>query len=254
MQADLFKPKWLAAHLLVAGLVALFVSLGFWQLGRLEERRALNAVIADRYNADPVSLEALEGEPPAAIEYRRVLVNGVYLPAEEVLIRSQVYLGTAGFHVVTPMGGTSASSVLVNRGWVPLGVEEAPGSVAPPSQETTEILGWVHLTQERPPLGPEEPPGDIDVMNRVDINRIQTQVPYPLLDIYVVEISENESGELPVTAAPPDFTDEGPHFAYAFQWFGFALIAAVGYPFLIREKNRRPQSDGNGLANSSTTS
>ena len=30
--------------------------------------------------------------------------------------------------------------------------------------------------------------------------------------------------------------DEGPHFNYAVQWFGFALVALIGAGFVVREK------------------
>jgi surfeit locus 1 family protein len=46
------------------------------------------------------------------------------------------------------------------------------------------------------------------------------------------------AAELPVTALPPSFDDEGSHLAYAIQWFSFALIGLVGYLFLIRRSAR----------------
>jgi cytochrome oxidase assembly protein ShyY1 len=47
-----------------------------------------------------------------------------------------------------------------------------------------------------------------------------------------------EGSELPVPVDPPDFTNEGPHLAYAIQWFGFAAVTLVGFYFLIRRKGR----------------
>jgi LPXTG-motif cell wall-anchored protein len=42
--------------------------------------------------------------------------------------------------------------------------------------------------------------------------------------------------ELPLPTDPPDFSNEGPHLGYALQWFGFALVALVGFFFLVRKK------------------
>jgi len=41
--------------------------------------------------------------------------------------------------------------------------------------------------------------------------------------------------ELPIPVDPPTFDDEGPHLAYAVQWFSFLAIGLVGYGFLIRK-------------------
>lgn len=232
------SPKWIIAHLAVAALAATFVFLGMWQLHRLEERRETNRVGAERFSMEPVPFEVLENQDPKAIEYRRVTVTGRPLPGHEVLIRSQVYLGTAGYHLIVPVSHRDATEVLVNRGWVPLGTE--PGTVDHGGDDKMNITieGWVSLTEERPPLGPLDPPsGVLTVMNRVDIDRIreQTNPRVSLANVYIVEVREQGSGP-PFSLSPPDFGDEGPHLGYAIQWFGFTAVLVVGYAFLARRR------------------
>ena len=82
-------------------------------------------------------------------------------------------------------------------------------------------------------------------MNRVDLVRIQQQVDFPLLPAYLVS-TETGGSELPIPAETPEFDEEGPHLAYAVQWFGFALVLAVGWFFFVRRQTTR--------ASSSTTS
>ncbi len=74
-------------------------------------------------------------------------------------------------------------------------------------------------------------------MNRVDIDRIeqQTDPGVDLADVYIVEMGEWGSSP-PFPIDPPDFSDEGPHFAYAVQWFGFTAVLAIGYVFLTRRR------------------
>jgi surfeit locus 1 family protein len=43
---------------------------------------------------------------------------------------------------------------------------------------------------------------------------------------------------LPIPPSPPDFSDEGPHLAYAVQWFSFAVIGLVGYVLLLGRARR----------------
>lgn len=222
-------------------LAVVFVRLGVWQLDRLEERRELNQVTRERFIAEPVPLgQALDaaGGDLESLEFRRVTVTGEFDPNEEVLIRSQVHLGQAGFHVITPLIVEEGLAVLVNRGWVPLTMDSVPVEATPPSGRVL-VEGWVALTETRPPLGQEEPPGELQVLNRVDIGRIGEQTAYPLASVYVVAIGERGT-ELPVPVKEPDFESEGSHLAYAIQWFGFALIGVVGFYFLYRRKGRQP--------------
>jgi surfeit locus 1 family protein len=166
-----------------------------------------------------------------SLEYRRVIIDGVFDPGEEVLIRSQVELGNAGFHVITPLV-SEEWVVLVNRGWVPLYMDQPPVDASPEPGEV-QIEGWVQLTESRPALGPEDQPGEQVVFNRVDIGRIVEQTPYSLAPVYVVAMGGRE---LPIPVDSPDFTDQGPHLGYAIQWFGFALVASIGFFFLLRRQ------------------
>lgn len=240
MLPALRQPKWLVALVVVLALSALFVRLGFWQLERLEERRVENRSGSARFGADPVDLGTALADAGGDLErlrYRRVTVTGVFDAGNEMLIRSQVHLGQAGFHVITPLRRDEGQGVLVNRGWVPLTEDEPPVDPPPPEGEV-EVTGWVSLTQPRPPLGREDPPGNQQVLSRVDVGRIAEQLPYPLAPVYVVSLEEG-SGGLPAPARPPDLGDEGPHLGYAIQWFGFAAIGVVGFYFLLRRKGVR---------------
>lgn len=254
MTGDLLRPKWLLAHLAVSVLAFGFIVLGLWQLDRHRERLIGNERGAARLAELPVPLNLLldgDGDPDP-IQFRRAIVEGVFDTESEVLVRSQVHLGEAGFHVVTPLVGEGGTAVLVNRGWVPLTLDRVPVVEASPPPGRVTVEGWVEPSRERPAFGPEDPSsGRLTVVNRVDIGRIQAQVAYPLAPVYVVQTG-GEAGTLPEPVRPPDFDDAGPHLGYAIQWFGFALVGVVGYVFLIRR--RRRSSQGTANARSSTTS
>lgn len=239
------RPGWAIATAVVLIVAAVFVGLGFWQLDRLEQRQALNAIQESRIAMEPQPLADLLGDDLIdlrSVEYRRVIVEGEFDPSEEVLIRSQVELGQAGFHVVTPLVLEEGRAVLVNRGWVPLVMDSPPVPSSPP-EGNVSTEGWIHLTQIRPPLGAQEPTGDLEVLNRVDIDRIGQQMPYDLESVYVVAMGEG-GDELPILVDTPDFTAEGSHLAYAIQWFGFALVGLVGFFFLLRRRAKEAESPG----------
>jgi surfeit locus 1 family protein len=226
------------AHVVVLVISVVFVSLGMWQLRRLDERRLANTVGESRFEAEPVDatlLVSAAGSDLDSLNDRRALATGVFVPESEVLIRSQVYREVAGFHVITPLLTEDGSAMLVNRGWVPLEMDQVPVTAAPPPTGEVTVEGWLAPTQERRAPGPRDPEdGRLVALNRVDIERIQDQVSLPLSPVYLVAMGEWEA-ELPIPVDPPTFDDEGPHLAYAVQWFSFLAIGLVGYGFLIRK-------------------
>lgn len=226
--------------LIVLGLAAGFVRLGIWQLDRHDEVGELNRVGESRLSEPVVEwstlIESAVGDP-GSLTYRRARVQGVFDPEEEVLIRSQIHLGSAGFHVITPLVLEDGSAVLVNRGWVPLALDTVPVTQASPPAGESTIEGWVESTRTRPLLGPKDPPaGRLEVMSRVDIERIQVQTSHELAGVYLVSTGGGEA-ELPAPVSPPGFDDDGPHLGYAIQWFGFALVGLIGYPALVRRRS-----------------
>src|SRR5690606_12189944 len=83
------RPKWVFGHVLCLFLIVLFVNLGFWQLRRLDEKQARNALIEARTDAAPIDLADALAAGPEAARYRRVVATGRWLPDDTVLIRSR---------------------------------------------------------------------------------------------------------------------------------------------------------------------
>jgi surfeit locus 1 family protein len=234
-------PRWLAAHVIVVIVVGAFIRLGIWQIDRLGERRALNETIAGRMEMPPVGLdELLAGVPESEREFRRVTVTGIYNVDQEVLIRSRTYNGEAGFHVVTPLVSDTGLTVLINRGWVPLDLNEPPVVPALPPRDPVEVSGTVRDSQTAPSLGPNDPPdGRLERLYWVDIPRLQQQIPEVLAPVSIDLSSQvpAQIGQLPVPVTARELT-EGSHQAYAIQWFAFALIGIGGYATLLRRQRR----------------
>ena len=249
------RPRWIVFSVLVVSVTVACVVLGFWQLGRLDERRASNAVLGSRLAREPVSLadvrnaiKPIDGieTDPADYEFTRVTANGVLTDEGSVLVRSQVVSGQAGAHAVFPLDLEDGTAVLVNVGWFPLGV--APGRAAdlfPPSGRI-ELTGLLRADQRRPAFGRREAEGHLDTVARIDIGRIQEQVGLPLLPFWIQLVGPDDPQRLPIPVPVPA-VDEGSHFSYAIQWFSFGSIALVGYVALMRRElgpARRRQPEG----------
>ena len=196
---------------IMAGLIAaLCISAGVWQLGRLEQRRARNAVLKARLALPPLEVRPALGADSA--RWRRVVATGVYDFSAERTWPGRSFQGTPGVALITPLRLTDGSAVLVDRGWVysPDAFHVDHTTYREPATATVTGIALV------PPRGR----GDVDVAGFLPF-------------VIQVEGRDPASG-LPRRWPAPVF-DNGPHLSYAIQWFSFALIALVGTAVMIRK-------------------
>ena len=234
------RPKWVVGHLLCLTLIVLFVNLGMWQLRRLDERQERNARIEARRDAEPVGVaEALAGGVEAA-EYRRVRVEGRWDVDETVLVRSRALNERAGYDVLTPLEADDGTTVVVNRGFAPAGGGGEPAILRAvrPSSPAATVEGVLRASEERGRFGPQEAAGRQQVVNRVDLRRLQEQSDHELAPLFLQATSVEPPAPAVPVPRPPIATDDGPHLSYAAQWFIFATIGAVGWPLLLRRTAR----------------
>jgi surfeit locus 1 family protein len=231
----LFNRKWWWVTLLVVTGMGGLVRLGFWQLERLEERRAANAQLELALREPPFELTAdFSAVDLTQLKDRLVFAQGQYDFAYQGIIKLQNFQGWAGAHVVAPLVlADGETAVLVNRGWVPEAAITHLSELDEPGVQT--INGYVGLSQILTHPVSAAPPADELAWFRLDIGQIQGQLPYRLLPIYIVEwSSEGESSELPIHLDREIDLSEGPHLSYASQWFAFAVMLGVGYIFFVR--------------------
>lgn len=235
------RPRWIAGVVIAVIGAAVFTSFGFWQLRRLDDRKAANAQILERSHGEAIPIGDLPDDMSAAL-YQRVSVAGEYLIDQELILQARSLGGVSGHHVITPLQYDDGRILLVERGWVPIDVEGPPATGFEPVESMVEIDGIVLATQGPSSFGPVDPPdGILERIGRIDIVRLQQQFDDQLAPFYVRLIdqdpAQNEDGPKPV---PIPEVDEGPHFAYAVQWFLFAGVVVVGFPVLMRRTATKP--------------
>ena len=122
-------PLWIAGHLAVVAAAFLTISLGLWQLDRLDQRQEANTFIRSRISDRvPLPGEGWSTGRAGELSYKGVSATGQYATGRDVLVRYRSFEGLPGYHVVTPLV-TADGPVLVNRGWIPLDRErDAPGA------------------------------------------------------------------------------------------------------------------------------
>jgi surfeit locus 1 family protein len=249
--AHYFSRRWIVATLLVLAGTALCVRLGFWQLDRLEQRRAFNERVTKQQSQPVLVLEAevlRDGglvERLTQMEYRSVRVTGEYDFERQVALRNQVYGNFSGLHLITPLKiqGTD-QVVLVDRGWIPA-EDFAPQNWRKYDEGGIQsIAGVVRVGQSQPDFGriadPTPAEGEwLDTWNLANIAAMAQQLPYPILPIYIQQSPDTFWMSLPHRSAPDLELTEGPHLGYAIQWFTFAALLFFGYPFFVRREEAR---------------
>lgn len=226
---------WIASHIFALAMVVLMVNLGFWQLRRLDDRRASNDEIAAAMAQDPVDIAAhldLLGPPP---EYTQVAAAGAYLADAEVRIGNRSSGGQPGFWLATPLRLHDGRAVAVVRGWVPRRslIQPDDRTTAPPAGEVTVVglafdsLDGGKVAQTAATETPE--------ISRMDLDRFSEVSGIDVEDVWIrlrLQLPA-QTGGLPEPVPDPDL-GEGPHLSYAFQWFFFSAGAVVVYALILR--------------------
>jgi cytochrome oxidase assembly protein ShyY1 len=233
----LFRPRWIAFHLLVVVVIVAMINLAFWQLRRLDERKDFNAAVSSRIDQQPAPLDDVltAGTDPDSVEWRPVETTGTYLSDEQFVVVNRSQGGAAGELVVTPLELNDSRILLVDRGFIPQATDGAP---APEGE--VEVIGRLRPSEERRRGELSDPAeGDLTEVHRVDIDRLEPQLPGPVVPMYVdlVSSSPAETGPFPTPAEVPELS-EGPHLSYAIQWFIFSVCVAVGWVLAVRHSIR----------------
>lgn len=260
------EPKWLIRHVAVVALVVAMVAAGFWQLRRHDDKGDYKALVEARQEAPtaPVGdlLDPRWDVDDAAVDdvlYRTVTASGTYLADDTVVVENRTFNGTSGAWVLTPLVLDDGTAVVVNRGFI--GFDRQGDIVAPPTPDgPVTVEGLLFPSQTRGRFGPTDPVDvDLDVLARVDLDRYEAQLDVALLPAYVQAVTTTPAepavpeGQPQLVALGPPVPDEGPHLAYAAQWFIFTTIAFGGYGLLLRkvakERGRaaRRPADGDPL-------
>lgn len=237
----LFSRRYWWQTLLVLAAMAVMVGLGQWQLARLDQRRAANATLLRKLQTDPLVIrgQALP-ESPDALQDRLAVVSGRYDFAHQIAVQGQLFDSAPGSWLVTPLRiAGSESAILVIRGWIPAVVAERDDWSDLDETVDAPLRGYLQKSRKMPDGSTSAIPDDpVKGWWRVDIEAIQSQMPYPLLPValQVAPDANRARSELPRRIAVDFSLSEGNHLSYALQWFSFALMAGIVYIVLLRRR------------------
>lgn len=224
-----FRPTF-GATLTTLVAVAVLVSLGFWQLERLDWKRDL----IDR-------LEALAALPPqplpadlsdvTGLEFLPVKVEGRFLHDREMYFASRTKDKRVGLHVVTPFLLSDGRGLLVDRGWVAMDRRDpatrAEGQLEGLVEVTGQLRfgGWKGMDLFRPANDPAK-----RLYNWADLPVMldQAGLERPVDQLYLQAGPAGPPAPAPVGRLSGVGLANN-HLEYALTWFALAVILAVIY-------------------------
>lgn len=237
----MIRPKLIPTLFTLPALIAL-IWLGVWQLQRLEWKETLIDRLHSRASAEAVVLPSGDLEIDAW-EFQRVTLTGEFLHDHEVHLLNRSLNGNPGLHILTPLRRTDvpgASTVLVNRGWVPFELKEAASRPNGLVEGPVTVEGIVRF--QRPITGlqrvflPENEPSN-NIWYSVDQTQIEADAALTLTNFYVVDGNTDVPGTYPLGKQwILDIRND--HFQYALTWF--LLAGALVVIFLVYHRRGGP--------------
>lgn len=229
-------------------LMALFITLGTWQVERLADKERLIANVTARFNEPPKPFPAA-GDwkvlEDGSYDYRPVSLTGTYRPEGTVLVFTS--LGEAkgrfsgpGYWVMTPFMLATGGTVFVNRGFVPeaSGPAFAQGGGLEPG-----LLSIAGVTRGAESVGSFTPAPDLArhiewVREPGRLAAIAGDLPQPVAPVYI-DLPAGPEGALPQGGETViEFPNN--HLGYAITWYGFALLVPFLLFFWVRRQRLPP--------------
>jgi surfeit locus 1 family protein len=217
--------------LLVVALAPLTVSLGFWQIDRGAQKRAIEDARLASYGALPVD-EAHLMDAPAFSSAR---VEGRYDGERQFLVDNRSQRGLAGYVVVTPLDSVGGRRLLVDRGWVAAPTSRSELPDVPPPSGVVKIVGTLWAASAATNDKSVWSDGWPKRVEQFDAGRMGEA----LGDAVPMEfrLEEDQPGSLEPILLGEEMSSTR-HIGYAVQWFAMAAALVVAYVILGVRRGR----------------
>lgn len=210
-------------------LIALFVGLGRWQLGRAQEKARL---FEEFDNATDTVVEhgPIENKAAARRRFTRIGVFGRYDADRQFLLDNMVSEGRVGYQVLTPLLVPGDDRVLlVNRGWIAMDSDRRvlpPIPVGTGERQVNGRIGRLPVAGLR--AGPGLEPSESGWPRRAQFpkrSELEDALGYELFNYVLLLDPDQPDGY--VREWRPTVMNADRHRAYALQWFAMAATVAI---------------------------
>jgi len=202
--------------------ISILMSLGFWQLRRMEWKEAMLAEITAEISAPPQELPAVGAT--SALKYAPVVVSGSTTGQELLVLTGQKNIG-AGYEVIAAFETSDGRRILLDLGFVPETARRAPRPSRP-----LVVQGNLHWPEEADSF---TPPPDLaaGVWFARDVTAMAAHLGTEPLLVVAAQVEGDTQGVVPVPVSISGIPND--HKNYAITWFLLALVWAGMTAFLL---------------------
>ncbi|WP_331397174.1 SURF1 family protein [Vibrio sinaloensis] len=211
---------------------SLLINLGLWQLGRADEKLAMEQYLSSREFSQPISMSELESQTKGYLTGIKVKARLTPVSGKYLLLDNQTYQGQVGYLAMQLMINEQGKGVLLERGFVPAAESR---SVLPRVEwlnQPIEVTGRLYQRSNNP-LSEQllAEPGPVVRIQNLNLARLAEEWQQPL-EPYVFQ-PQVEDWTYPQPWQPVPMTSSK-HIGYAVQWFAMAaaLLGLSGWVFV----------------------
>lgn len=234
--------------IVVVGALGVLIGLGTWQLERKAWKEELIATLNSRLAAPPTNLPARERWQrldAAKDEFTRVEFPATVVPGEEAFVYAsgsglRPDIKEPGYWVFSPARLSGGSIVIVNRGFVPEGRQDAKTRPDGEPDGVVDIVGVMRWTEPRGTFTPNDEPSKSLWFARDPAAMARAKNWGNVAPFYIDQEAPPASGGLP-RVGPLKVNLPNNHLQYAVTWYGLALVLLVASLIFLRGWRREGQ-------------
>ncbi len=231
------RPRFFIPAFLIIATLALLITLGFWQLDRADEKRAIEDQVANA-NANIAEL-ITDVDLLSEKEYYHVHLQGSYIKDKQFIYDNQIVDQIPGYYVLTPFVLKGDSKViLINRGFIPWNGRRDQIADIDIGAEITEVKVQISKPVKRIELKTDQIKPNFPVLiQALDLVKMSAIASLDFASTVGLLSPESENGF--VRQWEPYTGSIERHIGYAIQWFLMALVLSIiGVRLALKQRKK----------------
>lgn len=194
------------------------ISLGWWQIERLQWKENIIAELDNRNDQNPAETPLVLNEDVK--EFDRGFIEGQFLyTMPPLFVGPRTHQKESGYHVHQPFRTTNGVTIMINRGWIPASMRNQ----TVPLPQLKKIGGHLRHPQKMS-MGVQNRP-ESNLWYWADIGAINEYYKINATNLVLYQ-EVGYDGEYPVLFDGLPYP-RNKHFQYAVFWFGMAFLLLI---------------------------
>lgn len=205
-------------------------SLSLWQLNRGLEKQTLLKTEAHHATLSVLCSDDLNivSKNPIPYSHREIKLQGHFQNDHNILLDNKIYNGQVGYEVITPFQISPTHSILINRGWIPVGSRAVLPTLEPIHGEMT-VKGYIALIHKNRFIKNQLESNQFPIrVQALDLTLLQPLLKTELAP-FVVNLPKGSLFSFEMLPEKAVWLNPEKHFAYALQWLLLAFSLAIIY-------------------------